>query len=263
MGSDLKHFLSHKRAQIAPATLGLNGGRKRRTAGLTREDMAELTGVSFRWYTQFESGATKGVSRKFAERVAAVFDLTAAERHYLWTLLGFVDTASSDVLTPTSALHRLLHAPHRLAMALYSPLFDVVDANATYLSMFPAPIADAPFGTNKLWRMFFDPAFRAAWVDWDLVARRVVGDFRFMSGHLNNDAGYTTLLTELRASPEFVQFWNSEPVTPMGAPGTAFKLRLPGGAVERFEVTVLKSTESPSLYLAVLIPEAPTQRVEP
>jgi hypothetical protein len=42
---------------------------------------------------------------------------------------------------------------------------------------------------------------------------------------------------------------------PIGAPGTAFKLRLPDGTVERFEVTVLTSMESPSLHLAVLIPE--------
>jgi transcriptional regulator with XRE-family HTH domain len=113
MGSDLKHFLSHKRAQIAPATVGLNGGRTRRTAGLTREDMAELTGVSFRWYKQYESGAAKGVSRQFAERVAAVFNLSAAERHYLWALLGFVETASSDTLAPATALHRC--CMHRIA----------------------------------------------------------------------------------------------------------------------------------------------------
>jgi hypothetical protein len=45
--------------------------------------------------------------------------------------------------------------------------------------------------------MFFDRAFRAVWVDWDLVARRVVGDFRYMSGHLKDDASYTAPLSEL------------------------------------------------------------------
>jgi transcriptional regulator with XRE-family HTH domain len=181
VGSDLKQFLSHKRLQIAPASMGLNGGRKRRTAGLTREDMAELTGVSFRWYTQFESGAAKGVSRKFAERVATVFNLTAAERHYLWTLLGFVDAPPSDPPKPTAALNRLLHAPHGMAMALYSPLFDVIQANAAYFALFPPAGVDDPFATNKLWRMFLEPGFRDTWVDWELIARRVVVDFRFMS----------------------------------------------------------------------------------
>jgi len=256
MSTDLKHFLSHKRAQIAPATVGLNGGRSRRTAGLTREDMAELTGVSFRWYTQFESGAAKGVSKKLAERVAAVFKLNAPERHYLWTLLGFVDAAPSDPLKPTAALHRLLHATHGMAMALYSPLFDVVEANATYFALFPPPTVDKPFGANKLWRMFFDPGFRATWVDWDLIARRVVADFRFMSGHLKDTPDYKALLGQLRHSPEFVEFWNSETVTAMGAPGTDLRLRLPGGGVEHFDVTVLRPTESSSLYLAVLMPEA-------
>jgi transcriptional regulator with XRE-family HTH domain len=250
---DLKPFLSHKRARIAPATVGLNGGRTRRTAGLTREDMAELTGVSFRWYTQFESGAAKGVSRKFADRVAAVLKLSVAERHYLWALLGFVDTAPCEALAPTSALHRLLHAPHGMAMALYSPVFDVVEANGGYLRLFAPPMADTAFGSNKLWRMFFDPGFRAAWVDWDLVARRVVADFRFMSGHLKDTPGYRALLGELRRSPEFVEFWSSEAVSVMGEPGMAFKLRLPAGTVEHLEVTVLKSTECPSLYLAVLM----------
>lgn len=264
MGSELKQFLSHRRAQIAPATVGLNGGRTRRKPGLTREDMAELAGVSFRWYTQFESGAAKAVSRKFAERVAAVLRLSAAERHYLRALLGFVeDTASPATLTPTAALSHLLHAPHGMAMALYSPLFDVVEANSSYVSMFPAPTAGARFARNKLWRMFFDSAFRAAWVDWDSVARRVVADFRFMSAHLKDTDGYKTLIDELQGSPEFVEFWSSNSVTAMGAEEAAFKLLLPDGTVKRFDVTVLKSTECQSLYLAVLMPELSTQADDP
>jgi transcriptional regulator with XRE-family HTH domain len=258
MGEELKLFLSHRRAQIAPASVGLNGGRTRRKPGLTREDMAELVGVSFRWYTQFESGAAKAVSRKFAERVAAVLKLSAAERHYLWALLGFGEDTPPANSAPTAALSRLLHAPHGMAMALYSPLFDVVEANAGYLSMFPAPTADTRFARNKLWRIFFDPAFRAAWVDWDSVARRVVADFRFMSAHLKDGDDYKTLVDELRASPEFVEFWSSNSVTAMGAEGTTFTLTLPSGTVERIDVTVLRSTDCQSLYLAVLMPELST-----
>src|ERR1700712_2976024 len=95
MTSELKDFLTTRRRQITPESVGRTRTATRRTDGLTREDMAELTGVSFQWYTLCESGAAKGVSRKLAERVAAVLKLSPAERHYLLGVLGFVDNAAS------------------------------------------------------------------------------------------------------------------------------------------------------------------------
>lgn len=253
---ELKHYLTRKRAQIAPGSVGLNGSRRRRSEGLTREDMAELTGVSFRWYTQFESGAAKGVSRHFAERVAAALKLGAAERHYLWSLLGFVsEHQAPHPVTAPDVLHQLLHRPQALAMALYSPLFDVLDANSAYRDLFPPASTDEAFGRNKLWRMFHDEAFRATWVDWTAVARRIVGDFRLMSNPCRHSLEYRALFSDLERVPEFRMFWDSAPVSAIGAPGFAFALHRPNGTVARFAVTVLRAVEQTPAYVALLTPQ--------
>src|SRR5438445_6154239 len=45
--SQLSQFLKSRRARISPTTLGLPNGRRRRTPGLRREEVAELAVQAF------------------------------------------------------------------------------------------------------------------------------------------------------------------------------------------------------------------------
>ncbi len=42
---ELGDFLRSRRERLSPQTVGLRGGRKRRTLGLRREEVAELAGI--------------------------------------------------------------------------------------------------------------------------------------------------------------------------------------------------------------------------
>src|ERR1700751_262138 len=65
---ELKRFLSASRARIDPAALGLTVNRRRRSPGLTREQVAELAGVSAHWYARFEAGARRRSIARSANR---------------------------------------------------------------------------------------------------------------------------------------------------------------------------------------------------
>ena len=54
--ADLAEFLRARRAALRPEDVGLTPGERRRTAGLRREEVATLAGVSVSWYTWIEQG---------------------------------------------------------------------------------------------------------------------------------------------------------------------------------------------------------------
>src|SRR5439155_20086891 len=108
-----------RRARISPTTLGLPSGRRRRTPGLRREEVAELAGVGLTWYTWLEQGRDIRVSRQVLTAIARVLQLEPAERAHLFLLAGHAPAAVEAVGASLSPrLRRVLEswdpypAPH-------------------------------------------------------------------------------------------------------------------------------------------------------
>jgi transcriptional regulator with XRE-family HTH domain len=79
--AELRTFLMQHRARIGPQDVGLPASGRRRVTGLRREEVAELVGVSARWYEQFESGTSdRRFSSDFVQRVADALRLEGSER---------------------------------------------------------------------------------------------------------------------------------------------------------------------------------------
>lgn len=51
---ELAAFLRGRRARVTPADVGMAPGLRRRTPGLRREEVAQLSGVGVTWYTWLE-----------------------------------------------------------------------------------------------------------------------------------------------------------------------------------------------------------------
>ncbi len=51
-------FLRSRREKLTPKTVGLPAGSRRRTAGLRREEVAQLAGIGVDWYIRLEQGRT-------------------------------------------------------------------------------------------------------------------------------------------------------------------------------------------------------------
>src|SRR6202012_376872 len=86
-GNEMRDFLVSRRARITPEQAGLPAyGGNRRVAGLRREEVALLAGVSIDYYTRLERGRAAGASDSVLEGIARALHLDEAERAHLFDL---------------------------------------------------------------------------------------------------------------------------------------------------------------------------------
>src|ERR671936_2216131 len=84
--SEIREFLTSRRAKLKAADVGLPDYGTRRVPGLRREEVAVLAGVSVPYYTRLERGDLAGVSDGVIEALARALELDDAERAHLWDL---------------------------------------------------------------------------------------------------------------------------------------------------------------------------------
>src|SRR5437764_5421868 len=84
---ELSAFLRSRRARLSPADVGLpDDGARRRTLGLSREELAALAGVGVSWYTWLEQGRDINPSPEVLDGLTRALRLDAAERATLFAL---------------------------------------------------------------------------------------------------------------------------------------------------------------------------------
>ena len=84
----LGSFLRNLRERQSPSAHGIAPHSRRRTAGLRREEVAQICGLSSTWYTWIEQGRDVSVSSSTLARLARGLRLSRAERAYLFELAG-------------------------------------------------------------------------------------------------------------------------------------------------------------------------------
>jgi len=87
--TEIRQFLASRRARISPEQAGLpTYGGNRRVAGLRREEVGLLVGVSVDYYTRLERGNQGGVSEGVLDALARALQLEEAEHGHLFDLPG-------------------------------------------------------------------------------------------------------------------------------------------------------------------------------
>src|ERR1700677_4632284 len=81
----LGNYLKDRRTRLDPAALGFPR-KRRRTAGLRREEVAQRASVSPTWYTWLEQGRGGAPSSDVLDRIAHALMLTEVEREHLFLL---------------------------------------------------------------------------------------------------------------------------------------------------------------------------------
>src|SRR5205085_2948995 len=99
--SEIREFLTSRRAKITPDQAGLTAYGPRRVAGLRREEVAVLAGVSLPYYTRLERGNLSGVSEGVLEALARALQLDDAERAHLFDLTRAAGTTARTRRRPT------------------------------------------------------------------------------------------------------------------------------------------------------------------
>jgi transcriptional regulator with XRE-family HTH domain len=83
--TEIRDFLISRRAKVTPERAGLPAyGGHRRVAGLRREEVALLAGVSVDYYVRLERGNLSGVSDGVLEALERALQLDEAERSHLF-----------------------------------------------------------------------------------------------------------------------------------------------------------------------------------
>jgi transcriptional regulator with XRE-family HTH domain len=83
--TEIREFLTSRRARITPQQVGLPAYDGRRVLGLRREEVAVLAGVSVPYYTRLERGDLAGASDSVLDALARALQLDDAERAHLST----------------------------------------------------------------------------------------------------------------------------------------------------------------------------------
>ena len=262
--SDIREFLASRRARITPEQAGLlPGGGRRRVAGLRREEVAVLAGVSTDWYTRLEKGHIAGVSEDVLEAVARALQLDEAERRYLFDL--------ARAARPSRAPRRRGKAPvpprvqwmldsmSDSAAFVANGRLDIVAANTLARALY-SPVFDEPRWRANIARFqFLDPRARDYHVDWEAAANVTVALLRTEAGRDPYDKDLRELVGELSTvSEEFRTRWASHNVRLHQAGAKQFRHPAVGTLEVVFHSFDLATADQPKLVMTVYTAEPGT-----
>jgi transcriptional regulator with XRE-family HTH domain len=248
----LATFLRDRRLKLDPAAFGLPAGR-RRTPGLRREEVAQRANISPTWYAWLEQGRGGAPSADVLDRLARALMLTDVEREHLFLVgLGRPPEAryrQSDGVTPR--LQRVLDALDPSPALIRTATWDVIAWNRAATVMLMDYPSMAPAERNMLRFIFLDPRARAAYEDWEGLARLVLGVFRLESARAGAGAAAEPLVAELRRlSPEFDAMWRDNALIRPHVEAVKH-IRHPEHGVFAFEISGFAVDSRPDLTLFV------------
>ncbi|WTF82780.1 helix-turn-helix domain-containing protein [Streptomyces sp. NBC_01594] len=220
---ELAGFLRSRRERITPEQVGLPRGRRRRTPGLRREEVAQLSAVGVTWYTWLEQARDIQVSPQVLDALARALLLDRSERTHLFSLAGAVDPApGTECPSVTPALREMLWQLDPIPACVQNSRYDILAYNRTYGRLLCDLDAVAPENRNCMLLSYTDENWRASVVDLPEMNRVMAAKFRAsMAEHLAEPAWKALVKRLETASPEFREIWARHEVV---GPGGRTKL---------------------------------------
>jgi transcriptional regulator with XRE-family HTH domain len=192
-----------------PADVGLPSGGRRRTAGLRREELATLAGVSVDYLVRLEQGRSANPSRQVVSSLARALRLTEPERDHLYRLAGHVPPGPHQMPDhPTPAVQRLLDRLDA-AVSVHDPAWTILGWNPAWAALMGDPSAWNGRERNIAWRAFAGLPTRLVRTDEEARAfkRGTVADLRAALGRYPHDSALRSLINDLNRIEEFRRLW--------------------------------------------------------
>ncbi|KAA9165591.1 helix-turn-helix domain-containing protein [Amycolatopsis acidicola] len=211
---ELAAFLRSRREATDPVSLGLTPGPRRRTPGLRREELAQLSGVSLTWYTWLEQARDISVSRQVIDSLARTLRMPPPERTYLFTLAGLALPAEDPGRPHVDGmLRRLVGTLQPNPAYVINPWWDILCHNEAYGALLGGLDHRPAAERNGLWLLFTDPDVAALFPDWQSEARQLVGQLRANLARYPKDPRGPEVVEALRqAGPKFGELWEDHDV---------------------------------------------------
>jgi transcriptional regulator with XRE-family HTH domain len=218
--TEIREFLRSRRARITPEQAGLPAyGTNRRVAGLRREEVAMLAGVSVDYYVRLERGRLAGASDAVLDAVATALHLDDAERDHLFHLARRSGPATTQrrrtsAVTVRPGLQQVLDAVIDAPAWICNGRYDVLATNSMARALFAPVLADPHRPANTARFVYLRPEeAREFFVDYDLIARDVAAKLRMEAGRGPHDEQLVALVGELSTRSEvFRRRWASQDV---------------------------------------------------
>jgi transcriptional regulator with XRE-family HTH domain len=262
--SEIASFLRQRRARLRPADVGLPAGRRRRTPGLRREEVAALAGVSTEWYKWLEQARAVRPSMETLRRISDALRCEPGETRHLLMLAGYGEPHA----TPPSngAVHDVGDHIARLIAQLdpcpawvHGERWDFLAWNRAATIIHGDLAALRGIERNGMYQFFLGDRMRRTLVDWERHARGLVGTLRIARGRYVDDAWFDELIgTLLERSPKFAELWADHHVRPFQDGRKDYEH--PEAGRLSFEYTILRVADErlPVMNLVTYIPIAST-----
>ncbi|MFF6970855.1 MULTISPECIES: helix-turn-helix transcriptional regulator [Streptomyces] len=257
---ELAAFLRSRRARVTPADVGIPPGLRRRTPGLRREEVAQLSGVGVTWYTWLEQGRPINASPQVLNAVARTLRLDASEREHLYHLakVPYEQRPGADVGEDGDEVgpevRSILDALDPRPAVVYNSRYDVLATNRCYDRLFRYELFIGPGRKNVLWTLF-------AAADRDecpvlhpeVELPLMVAQFRAAYGRHVGDPGWESFVRGLsRSSEYFTELWRSGNVVQPGPRVKTF--RHPGAGEMRMSSVSMDINGLPECRMVVYSP---------
>ena len=206
------------RDRVQPTAVGVPVGGRRRAAGLRREELAGLAGISVDYLTRLEQGRATSPSVQVVEALARALRISDAERDLIFRLAGHA-TPGRDVVSSriTPSVQRLLDRLANTPVAVFDATWTLIVANAPYDALMGQTTSWQGIERNSVWRHLVGTGSRAVQTREEQaeLETRLVADLRLTAARYPADQRLKQLIRDLAAqSPRFVKLWESGALEP-------------------------------------------------
>ncbi|MFK0119569.1 helix-turn-helix transcriptional regulator [Streptomyces sp. NPDC090994] len=212
----LAAFLRARREALQPEDVGLPRGRRRRTGGLRREEVAALCAMSADYYARLEQPRGPHPSEQMLAVLARGLRLSLEERDLLFRLAGHASprrVRRGDHINPgmMRILDRLQDTPAQVVNQVGETLRQTHPA----VALLGDGTAYTGLARSAHYRWFTDPAARLPHPESDHAehSRLLVADLHGARTRDGDDSRAAELVDALnRRSAEFARIWRERPV---------------------------------------------------
>jgi transcriptional regulator with XRE-family HTH domain len=201
-------FLRARRELVRPEDVGISDRTgRRRVAGLRREEVAMLAGVSSDYYVRLEQGRDQHPSQQVLDALARALQLDEDATVYLHRLASAPTRRRRKTALPAkvpAGILQLITSWSQTPAYVQSRYMDVLSAT-------PLATAVAPYvakGNNLVRSAFLDTRVRDMHGDWEYLTESTVADLRALVGPDVDDPRLNELVGELSVRSErFRRLW--------------------------------------------------------
>jgi transcriptional regulator with XRE-family HTH domain len=220
VGETLGTALRRWRDRLSPIDVGRPSRPGRRAAGLRREELAELAGLSVDYVVRLEQGRATSPSAQVVASLARALQLEPRERDYAYRLAGLLPPHEGTISTHVPpGVQRVLARLGEFPVGVFSADWTLLSWTPAWAALLGDPSARTQVERNLVRAVFaVGPNGLAAWPvlqDGDALHAALVADLRTALVDYPHDRGLIDLVAELRStSAEFTRLWDEGAVGP-------------------------------------------------